>query len=156
MTIYSLVFTSGEQPISRAVRWFTWSPYSHVAIINNETGEGWESITGSGVRLTNLPRVLRSADKHTIRYIDANSSLEDFLNKQIGKKYDYGAIFGFVFRKNWQAKDKWFCSELIAEAFSSVNNPILAKISWRVTPGNLLASPKLSVYPPVGIIGEYE
>lgn len=35
-----------------------------------------------------------------------------FLNAQIGKPYDYGAIYAIARLRNWNDADKWYCSEL--------------------------------------------
>lgn len=36
--------------------------------------------------------------------------------RQLGKPYDFTAIFGRMFRRSWQEDDAWHCSEL-AEAY---------------------------------------
>lgn len=41
-----------------------------------------------------------------------------FLRAQLGKKYDWRAIIALPFRRNWQAEDRWFCSELSAAALN--------------------------------------
>jgi uncharacterized protein YycO len=41
----------------------------------------------------------------------------NFLLEQIGKPYDWTAIFGIVFRNGkWTDLDSWFCSELVEAA----------------------------------------
>jgi hypothetical protein len=39
-----------------------------------------------------------------------------FLDAQRGKPYDWRAIWGFVFGRNWREEDSWICSELQARA----------------------------------------
>jgi len=57
---------------------------------------------------------------------------------QVGKPYDIGAIFGFVARRNWEKTDKWFCSELVAWAFSQANEPLFRPGTFsRVTPQHI-------------------
>ena len=34
--------------------------------------------------------------------------------QQIGKPYDWRALFGFLFHRDWTEPDSWFCSELVA------------------------------------------
>ena len=59
------------------------------------------------------------------------------LRSQIGKPYDYAAIIGFVFRRDWQADNRWFCSELPAWAAEQAGCPIFrAEAMHRVTPEN--------------------
>ncbi len=44
---------------------------------------------------------------------------------QIGKPYDWMYLFGWVFRRNWQHKEKWVCHELIAWAAQETGHPII-------------------------------
>lgn len=39
-----------------------------------------------------------------------------FLDDQVGKPYDYKAIWAFLFNRNWRETDSWICSELAAAA----------------------------------------
>ncbi len=42
-----------------------------------------------------------------------------FLDKQVGKPYDWRAIVAFyskIFGRDWCAEDSWFCSELVGAA----------------------------------------
>ncbi len=71
----------------------------------------------------------------------------DFLNKQVGKKYDWWSVFGFILytteegRKNY---NKWFCSELIFATFNKVNISLLERAeAWKMTPTTLSYSSKL-------------
>lgn len=42
-----------------------------------------------------------------------------FLSEQDGKPYDWRAIAGFGFRRDWEAPDSWFCSELMMAALKA-------------------------------------
>ena len=59
-----------------------------------------------------------------------------FCNKQEGKKYDYLGVVGFVLPFVSDSKDKWFCSEVVAEALDRVGIISVAD-SARVSPAKL-------------------
>jgi uncharacterized protein YycO len=71
----------------------------------------------------------------------------DWLNLQIGKKYDWGEVFKFVTRRKVDpsgADRRWFCSELAAAAFSVASGQVLIRMpSSQISPGLLAASPLL-------------
>ena len=62
----------------------------------------------------------------------------DFLNKQIGKGYDYWNIFGFVLYTTHEGRisyGRWFCSELVFAAFQEAGINLLERIdAWMVSP----------------------
>jgi uncharacterized protein YycO len=68
-------------------------------------------------------------------------------SSQIGKPYDFSAVSGIAFDRDWHDENRWFCSELIAVAFEKVGHPLLSTrpsaVSWRVTPRDLLLSRSL-------------
>lgn len=41
---------------------------------------------------------------------------QEFLISQIGKPYDYEAIWAFLFNRDWREPDSWICSEFQAAA----------------------------------------
>ena len=47
---------------------------------------------------------------------DMTGAFYGFLNEQLGKPYDKTAIGAFLFNRDWQEPDSWFCSELQAAA----------------------------------------
>jgi len=70
--------------------------------------------------------------------------IRDFLHAQLGKPYDYLGLFGFLFRATrLQDKHKWFCSELVAEAYATAALPLMRIPSHKIYPGMLAASPML-------------
>lgn len=49
---------------------------------------------------------------------DEEDIVEAFLESQIGKPYDYGAIMSFFYPwRDWQDFGAWDCSELVAQSF---------------------------------------
>ena len=80
------------------------------------------SAMGDGVRKRPLNYDVRRFTREEFRYIAATADqvdiFEAFLESQIGKPYDYGAVLSFFWPwRDWQSFDAWDCSELIAQAF---------------------------------------
>lgn len=77
--------------------------------------------------------------RRTIFEIPATKEQEDkfwrFLTDQIGKPYDWTAIWGFAFDRDWRQDDAWICSEAICAALEhSGILPQLYLKTNRVTP----------------------
>jgi hypothetical protein len=78
--------------------------------------------------------------------IDARMAME------IGKPYDYGAIFAWMRGRDYQNPLAWFCSELVqqviaetAEAVGGFSAPLVRVESWQVSPGDMFLSPVVRV-----------
>lgn len=113
-----LIFGRSRLPLSPIIRFLTWSQWSHVAI-QLDDGRVVEAIA-SGVRCVAIDECLKRMSKHTVVELEPVDDLkriyaECWLIEQVGKKYDWGALFGFLFKRNWQSNNRWFCSELAAE-----------------------------------------
>lgn len=143
------IVTEQWNPISMAIRYSTRSWASHAEFIDLSLGNALAETLGA-----------RSNGGVKIRpgCIDHYSRIEQFTAPKIeeayrwaltqsGKKYDYSAISGIAFDRNWRDPRKWFCSELVAAAFEAVEAPILStrpsSQTWRVTPRDLLLSRQL-------------
>jgi hypothetical protein len=70
-----------------------------------------------------------------------------FAQRQLGKRYDWPMVFGFVSRSSvegHQSGGKWFCSELVFAALAAAGIKLLrATDAWEVSPGLLVRSPLL-------------
>ncbi len=56
----------------------------------------------------------------TLRMTDEQKAIfVAFLNRQIGKPYDYLAVTAFFVGRDWQETDSWDCSELIASGLAA-------------------------------------
>lgn len=123
---------------------FQWGcPYIHIAIVDYIDDEGiplvWEALENGVVyhKLEDRP--------FDLFYLEAKQveiyAVKKWLIDQIGKPYDYFGLIGFLWRREYQNDNKWFCSELAAEALkqggvASFNFNILK--SWQVTPREFL------------------
>lgn len=59
----------------------------------------------------------------------------DFLQDQLGKPYDWSAILGFAFNRNWRDPRKWYCSELQAAAmeYAEITSRLFLP-AYKITP----------------------
>lgn len=57
---------------------------------------------------------------------------------QIGKGYDFLALVGWFFRKNWCNENKYFCSEFVTQALYNGDCWLFRKSASRITPQDLL------------------
>ena len=72
----------------------------------------------------------------TIPCSEAQHSLWwNFMDAQIGKEYDWWAILGFAFNRNWREPGSWICSELQARALEKAGViPRLYLAANKITP----------------------
>ena len=109
----------GKSFVSRLIKFITWGQYSHTAIIlgDGRIVEAWQG--------SNSVRVIPSlSDGHKPgTHIDVYKItmgrrqeilFTNFVLAQVGKKYDLWGILGFLWRKDLQRSESWFCSELFA------------------------------------------
>lgn len=137
----------GNGIVSRLIRWQQRGEWSHASVILR-SGAVIESREFIGVR--QLPK-LTAAKGEFIQVFNVEctdeqaDAIEAFLQKQVGKKYDYPMVFGFVSRSTKEGRDsegKWFCSELAFDAFRAGGIHLLARIEpWEVSPPHLSYSP---------------
>jgi uncharacterized protein YycO len=139
-----LNFVNGTGLVSDFIEFWTWGDWSHVDI---KTPTGWLGARSNGgvqIRPWNYCQV-KSQETRTITLPpEQELIIMNWFTSQIGKPYDYLAIAGMPFRKDWRNEDRWFCSELIAAGFQQTNTPLLNTNHLnRVTPRDLYLSPLL-------------
>lgn len=141
MTTVKIALFKGKGLISSLIRWQTDGSYSHAAIVTDDYQviESWQ---GAGVRI----KTLDSWDNIDLFEVDVTEEQKQriftFLYNQIGKKYDYRAIIRFVSRKNFLTNDRWFCSELVFQAFWEAGIQLFVRTwPWEVPPDWLHRSP---------------
>jgi hypothetical protein len=68
-----------------------------------------------------------------------------FAQAQLGKKYDYTALYALPFvARDYSSPDKWFCSELVFAALQEGGAVVLSRVpKHRVTPAMIYSSPLL-------------
>lgn len=134
-----IVFTRERSLGSLAIRLFTASRWSHVALV---TGDGTviDATAKHGVAERGWQDFLEKASAYEVvtLAVAKPDDVVSFARTQIGKRYDYLALLGFYFRSGWQNPNRWFCSELVAWSINRGYKPSFReKHVGRITPQHL-------------------
>ena len=145
-----ILLYKGVSRFSRVIRFFNWSEYSHAAWMDDDGSvwQAWKSgVTHDpAISYGHRPGTQVEIYRVTGETPEIRAAVREFLSQNKGKKYDYLGILGFVFRAERLArKQRWFCSELVAEAYAYAAHPLLRIPSNQVYPGMLGASPLLKL-----------
>ena len=146
----------GTGIIGWLIRWQTWGKYAHVAIeMDDVLYEAYEGPFPKGsVTATDLSDEWPSnRQKPSLTLIPEEeltstelTSMKNFLEEAVGKKYDYWSILSFLSRgkeRSWTT-DKYFCSELVCSVFKWINKPLFRKVSCRkISPSDITYSLRL-------------
>ena len=136
----------GKGMISRLIRWQTNGKYSHAALQlpSGRIIEAWHK--PAKVRLRG-----RLDDWSNVEAFDVEGmtpykwdKATEWIEQQIGKKYDFSGVFRFLSRRRKDRDDKWFCSELVFQAVKEGGVDLLERIQCsQVSPTVLSFSPLL-------------
>jgi len=110
-----VIYCSNNKLGSWLIRIFTWSRFSHVVYVEDQTHIIDSTFTHGGVQrrlLADIYRDYTTIEEVNIEVPDEKAAL-DFARSQLGKPYDKTAILGFIFRRNWGDDSAWFCNEFI-------------------------------------------
>lgn len=109
----------------------TWSKYSHVEVSINEYN-GWHDCWSSSTRDDGVRKTRIYVDPSKWHIIPTDKPIElKLFEDNENASYDYIGLLGTVFKtKLFSSENKWFCSEIIAEALGF-------KDSWKFTPQRL-------------------
>jgi uncharacterized protein YycO len=114
MKIITFNLHRGTGLVSKAIMLLTSGSYSHASVNFGENR--YESIIGGGVVKNQEQKVNRSkvVKQYHIKVTNKNYSLlENWINDQVGKKYDYAAILSFISPLFHKPRiGYWYCSEL--------------------------------------------
>lgn len=137
----TLVFTNSHKPLAPIINLVTWSSFSHVAILSTDMLTVVHStLGGGGVKEIPVSELLDASKDFTFIEFSVNDA-EAILaaaRSQIGKPYDWTALVGIPFHRDWQEADSWFCSELVAWAFQEGGTPLfLSEEVHRIVPRHL-------------------
>lgn len=111
-----LIFVRNNKPFSWLIRVFTWSRWSHVGIVDGDNVI--EATATHGVVITPLHDFVARYNDHSFAdvVVEYEEAALERAYCEVGKKYDFTAIVGILFRSGWNDDDSWFCSELVAHA----------------------------------------
>lgn len=138
MSKIALIFSRSASLHSALIRVATWSPWSHVGLVVGDSVI--DAAPGEGVRLISMAQLERESDH--CKLVELPCRRPDVMalaaSQQIGKPYDWSAIFGLTLHRDWSEPDKWFCAELVAWAFAEAGEPLFRHdVISRVTPQHL-------------------
>ena len=102
---------------SLLIRAGTFSKWSHAAIYLDD-GTVIDTTLSTGVRALPFLDWLDHYPVWTVVNLPLpdEAAAELFALAQVGKPYDWTALFGLVLQRNYQEDDSWFCSELVEAA----------------------------------------
>ena len=118
---------------SWAIRWFTWSDWSHVDFVLRD-GRFLGARLDGGVQIRPHDYIKPSKFRYAFVEVPDARKVYGWATTQVGKPYDWKAIMGFLPRIEWHDPHAWFCSELVAAGFERAGHPIVDRASFRVTP----------------------
>ena len=138
----------GKSFTSKVIKRVTKGEYSHTAIIleDGRIIEAWQGCNKVRV-ISDLSEGHSPGTPVDIYNVSMNSAQKkrftEFVEAQIGKKYDYKGLVGFYFNSGVQNEDKWFCSELFAAACIYAEAYILHNLlPYQTSPHLASVSPK--------------
>jgi uncharacterized protein YycO len=125
-----VIFGKNHLPFSWLIRIFTWSRWSHCGIVVGDMV--FEATATKGVVITPINDFIKRYNDHAFANVIVRDSVADAYDRlagEVGKKYDFSAIFGILFRTGWNANNKWFCSELVAYVVGTYRDNNLGRIT---------------------------
>lgn len=140
-----IVFCTNQNIGSIFTRWWTWSEYSHCGLVFD--GKVIEATFWHGVTITPLAEFMGRYKKILFCEVPNTDEVKagEWALKQVGKPYDYKAVFALFIKRKWTCDTSWFCSELVAVSIYEGGVTLFRKEASRVTPEDILNSPL--VYP---------
>jgi hypothetical protein len=108
--MFTLHFHKTNTPIGKSIRVVTRGRVNHVSIeINNTVYES--DMKKGGCVKTDSMLFDRSTIVESITFTGGNESVVLWLEKQLGKGYDYLGVLSFLWILLPERKGKWYCSE---------------------------------------------
>ena len=154
MKMYLLQY-QGIGPLSRIIKRFTRSKWSHSAVAYENSDGSFTFIEAWGLKgvvvynvlalrraisINHLPGTVVEVAEFEVAEEPFYRSLS-FAMQQDGKKYGWGLIWKFVTRKTAEIKGKWICSVLSHVLFKKVDILLQNESSAEVSPHHLGISP---------------
>ncbi|VXD04285.1 hypothetical protein [Pseudomonas sp. 9Ag] len=161
MTTVRVLFTRRHHIGSQVIRLGTWSAWSHVDLVDDRGAVPVliGAVAPAGVVVEPMAERLALASRAVLVEFavpDRDAVLDAALS-QVGKPYDWLGVAGIALRgRDWQEDDCWFCSELVAWAFSAADAPLFrSELQARIVPQHLwmLANPSVNAPSPLELIG---
>jgi len=139
-----LLFMNSSLVGARLISSFTFSDISHVAIVDpTHQNKVYEAVMLGGVVHRDIKKCLKN--KKDIIEVDVpvlNTTklydVQGFLDSQVGKPYDWGGVWGGMFRqRKWNDNHTWYCSELVTVALYIAGYTLFTPDRSIITPDQL-------------------
>lgn len=136
------IFTSGNNIAAVAIKLATQCRWYHCGALTDD-GVVYEARFAKGVIKSDLDEFKSRGHYLIIDYdVDDVTAATDFLESQVGKKYDYTGLYGYLtMDRDWQKPDSWYCSELLSAALDNGGTPVVSKLVGGVSPRDLITYP---------------
>lgn len=143
------LLVNGSSFVSKLIKWQTRGHYSHAAL-RFDDGLVIEAKEFIGVRQLAVSDWIIQTSPNEWQTFEVPATpaqvaaIRAFALAQVGKPYAYGQIARFITRQDYatQPDDKWFCSELVFEAFKRAGLELFRNTEgWEVAPFLLEKSP---------------
>jgi hypothetical protein len=143
---------------SALIRWATRSRYSHVGLVYRfEPRVYCLEAVGAGVRLIIMSELVRRYDGGIDYFAIPEASPAQrtgaigFAFEQLGKLYNRAGLLRFVWfllsgsrlRQRSRARNQWFCSEIVTEAYRRQGLPLVDATSAYSSPEDIATSPRV-------------
>lgn len=154
MSTIEVVFCTRPAAGAALIRAVTWSRWSHVALRDGD--EVIEAVAFHGVRTRPLVALLEQSSAVEIVRLPCPDPAAAIAaaRGQVGTPYDTWGMLGLGFHRDWQATDRWWCSELVAWAAHQggakwLRAEALRRVTpqdlWRLAPADMVSPPKASI-----------
>jgi uncharacterized protein YycO len=129
-----IIFGSSTKIGGKAIRGWTWSKWSHCGLLFDHPHylsqpKVYEAVAFKGVITTSLNDFI---DRYkSVAVVSVTVDAATYLNAkaiaeaELGKHYDYLAIFGIVFQRDWHNPNRWICSEYVPFVFEEAGIPLI-------------------------------
>jgi uncharacterized protein YycO len=138
-----VVFTAGKGFSGWITRWYEFDEVGHVAM-ELPNGMILDSVPSAGVSYHE-----GLCGEVIYRFVvDCPEATEhvaiEWMMSQVGKPYDWLALAGMAFRRDWRNDSAWYCADLVLRGYEIAGFPLLRLEHYnRVTPRDLRMSPCL-------------
>lgn len=149
-----ILFFKRESGMSKIIRWFTKSLYSHVAICVSSDMNLVIEATAGLVRAADIRTLVGPYDVYRANESYDRDKVISFLVSKLNLKYDYAGVVYLGLLKLLRLKRKantfqrdkdWFCSELVAEAFEAGGLILVPGAASILSPKDISESPKVDL-----------
>ena len=138
-----ILFCRSNSLISWLIRLITWSSFSHVVLLDPD---GIRTVEATWPRVKEWTLAGVMGDNHVVQISSLPCANPEaamaWARSQVGKPYDLLGIFGFLLHEDMHSPNRWWCSDLVAEAFEEGGTPLFREGSLaRVDPQHLWLLP---------------